>query len=402
MIGLIAPSAPGIDQPHHLLRNLLHFGRLLRAIGIEVTPPQMVDLVESLKYIDLGQREDFKNAACTVLINHPEHLPLFERAFDLFWQARDETELLELNLGRQKATPQPQAEEKEVTLRESVAEGPTPEQESDEAETGTVQSYSALELLRHKDFAHLTPAELAEVKRLIQAMAWQLEQRRTRRKIQASHGSALDMRRLLRSNLRYGGELLQLTWRRPKLKRRPLVVICDVSGSMEQYSRILLKFIYAISSGLNRVEAFVFSTRLTRITRQLKAGEIDAALDQVMAVIWDWGGGTRIGEALKRFNYEWGRRMLGQGALVLIISDGLDRGNIELLEREMARLQLSCQRLIWLNPLLGSTNYQPLARGIQTALPYVDDFLPVHNMASLEQLGQLLERLGEHRPGNPH
>ena len=260
-----------------------------------------------------------------------------------------------------------------------------------------MQSYSALELLRHKDFAKLTPAELAEVKRLIQAMAWQLEQRRTRRKIRASHGSTVDMRRLLRYNLRYGGELLQLPWRCPKFKRRPLVVICDVSGSMEQYSRILLKFIYAISNGLDRVEAFVFSTRLTRITRQLKGGEVDAALDQVMAAIRDWGGGTRIGEALKRFNYEWGRRVLGQGALVLIISDGLDRGDIALLDREMARLQLSCQRLIWLNPLLGSTNYQPLARGIQTALPYVDDFLPLHNVASLEQLGQLLARLGEQR-----
>ncbi len=398
MTGSLDLTVLATDQPHHLLRNLLHFGRLLRAVGIEVTPPQIVDLVESLKHIDLGRREDFKNAARTVLVNHPEHLPLFERAFDLFWQARDESELLELGLGRQKSQPQPQAEEKEITLRESVAREPTPEQESDEAETGAVQSYSALELLRHKDFAKLTPAELAEVKRLIQAMAWQLEQRRTRRKIRASHGSVLDMRRLLRCNLRYGGELLQLPWRRPKFKRRPLVVICDVSGSMEQYSRILLKFIYAISSGQDRVEAFVFSTRLTRITRQLKTGEIDAALDQVMAAIRDWGGGTRIGEALKRFNYEWGRRVLGQGAIVLIISDGLDRGNIELLEREIARLQLSCQRLIWLNPLLGSTNYQPLARGIQTALPYVDDFLPVHNMASLEELGQLLERLGAHRP----
>jgi uncharacterized protein with von Willebrand factor type A (vWA) domain len=153
-----------------------------------------------------------------------------------------------------------------------------------------------------------------------------------------------------------------------------------------------------ISNGLENVEAFVFSTRLTRITRYLRGRDVDAALDQVSASVHDWAGGTRIGEALKSFNYEWGRRVLGQGAIVLIISDGWDRGDIELLRQEMDRLQLSAQRLIWLNPLLGSENYEPLTRGIQAALPYVDDFLPVHNLASLEQLGDLLERLGEHKP----
>ncbi len=203
---------------------------------------------------------------------------------------------------------------------------------------------------------------------------------------------------MLRQNLRHGGEQLQLAWQRRKQKRRPLVVICDISGSMERYARILLKFVYLISSGLQKVEAFVFSTRLTRVTRQLKERDIDIALDQAVAIIHDWGGGTRIGEALKTFNYEWGRRVLGQGAIVLIISDGWDRGDIELLEREMRRLQLSAHRLIWLNPLLGSENYEPLTRGIQTALPYVDDFMPVHNLASLEQLGDLLQRVGEYRP----
>jgi uncharacterized protein with von Willebrand factor type A (vWA) domain len=171
---------------------------------------------------------------------------------------------------------------------------------------------------------------------------------------------------------------------------------------MEQYARILLKFIYVISNGLDKVEAFVFSTRLTRITHPLKSREIEVALDQATAAIHDWGGGTRIGEALKRFNYDWGRRVLGQGAIVLIISDGLDRGDIGLLEKEMSRLQLDCQRLIWLNPLLGSANYQPLMRGIRAALPYVDDFKPVHNMVSLEELGRLLERLGEHHPLRPY
>ena len=236
---------------------------------------------------------------------------------------------------------------------------------------------------------------------MIRTTAWELEQWRTRRKAPTPRRHALDMRRTLRRNLRYGCEPLTLAWRRPKLKRRPLVVICDVSGSMEHYSRLLLKFVYVISNCLDKVEAFVFSTRLTRITRQLQCGDVDASLDQVAVSIHDWGGGTRLGDALKTFNYEWGRRVLGRGAVVLLVSDGLDRGDIDLLEREMQRLQLSCQRLIWLNPLLGSTDYQPLARGMHTALPYVDDFLPVHNLASLEHLGRVLERLGSIPSGAP-
>jgi uncharacterized protein with von Willebrand factor type A (vWA) domain len=198
--------------------------------------------------------------------------------------------------------------------------------------------------------------------------------------------------------MRYGSEPILLAWRKRRLKRRPLVVISDISGSMERYSRILLKFIYAISNGLDHVEAFVFSTRLTHITRQLKVRDIDVALNQVSGVVHDWAGGTRIGDALKSFNYEWGRRVLGQGAIVLIISDGWDRGDIGLLAHEMRRLQLSCHRLIWLNPLLGMENYEPLTRGIVAALPHIDDFLPVHNLASLEQLGDLLQNLGEYRP----
>jgi uncharacterized protein with von Willebrand factor type A (vWA) domain len=269
-------------------------------------------------------------------------------------------------------------------------------------ETARVYTYSDLEVLRDTDFAKLTPEELLEVKHLMRAMDWQLDKRRTRRRAQAPHGVGLDMRRTLRRNLAYGGEPLRLSWRRPKQKRRPLVVICDVSGSMEPYARLLLQFIYAISKCLDKVETFVFSTRLTRITRQLGCGNIDDALDQATATIRDWGGGTRLGDTLKTFNYDWGRRVLGQGAIVLVVSDGLDRGDIDLLEREINRLQLSCQRLIWLNPLLGSRDYEPLARGMQTALPYVDDFLPVHNLASLEQLGQLLEQLGEHRPLRPY
>lgn len=385
------------DEGHgHLLRNMVLFGRMLRVLGMEVTPTQILDLVEGLKHINVGRREDFKNTARTVLVNRYEHLPLFDRAFDLFWQARAENELSMMELGS--LLQKPRRVKKELLPEQNSDNGSGPERESQEPKIEKIYTYSAREVLRRKDFAELTPDEMDEVKRLMQAMEWQLEQRRTRRKAHAPHGTYLDMRRTFRQNLRFGGELLQLSWRRPRQKRRPLVVICDVSGSMERYARILLKFIYVISNGLEKVEAFAFGTRLTRLTRQLKERDIDTALDQAVAAIQDWGGGTRIGEALKSFNYEWGRRVLGQGAIVLIISDGWDRGDIDLLEHEMNRLQLSCQRLIWLNPLLGAENYEPLTRGIRAALPYIDDFLPVHNLNSLEQLGHLLQRLGGHRP----
>ncbi|MCB0153255.1 MAG: VWA domain-containing protein [Anaerolineae bacterium] len=377
------------------------FGRLLRALGIPVTPTQILDLVSGLEHIDIGRRRDFKNTARAVLVNKHEHIPLFDQAFDLFWQARDEGDLVEMELGNLVRKP---AESKEelVPAAQSSKKSSDNERDAEEPEFDTVYTYSAREVLRQKDFADLTPEELAEIKEMMKAMEWQLEQRRTRRKSPAANGRYLDLRRTIRHNLRYGGEPLQLTWRRRKLKRRPLVVISDISGSMERYSRVLLKFIYVISKGLDKVESFVFSTRLTRITHQLRHKDIDVALDQTTGQIHDWAGGTRIGESLKSFNYAWGRRVLGQGAIVLIISDGWDRGDIEVLSQEMERLQLSCQRLIWLNPLLGSANYEPLTRGIQAALPYIDDFLPVHNLASLEQLGELLQKLGEYRPVRPH
>jgi uncharacterized protein with von Willebrand factor type A (vWA) domain len=386
----------------HLLRNILLFGRLLRAVGVKITPTQIIDLVEALDHIDIRRRKDFKNSARTILISRHEHLPLFDRAFDLFWQARDKNALFELDLGRllrEAATREEKVIEPE---RRDDKDQDGPEGESDEPIIDKIFTYSQSEILRQKDFAGLSPDELQEVQRMMQTMNWQLEQRRTRRKTRAPRGAYLDMRRTFRQNLRYGGQPLELSWRKRKIKRRPLVVICDISGSMERYSRILLKFIYVISNGLENVEAFVFGTRLTRITRQLWDRDIDSALDQVTASVKDWAGGTRIGEALKSFNYEWGRRVLGQGAIVLIISDGWDRGDVDLLSHEMNRLQLSCQRLIWLNPLLGSDNYEPLTRGIQAALPYIDDFLSVHNLASLRQLGNLLERLGEHKPERSH
>jgi uncharacterized protein with von Willebrand factor type A (vWA) domain len=237
-----------------------------------------------------------------------------------------------------------------------------------------------------------------EAKKLMSEMRWHLGMRETHRKAPARRGSSPDMRRIVRRNLKYGAELLELTWRETRQKPRPLVIICDISGSMSLYSRLLLHFVHTISNGLLNVEAFVFGTRLTRITRQLKRRDVDDAVRDVSKSVQDWSGGTRIGDALHSFNQHWARRVLGRGAVVLIISDGWDRGDSGTLATEMDRLQHSSHRLIWLNPLLGSPEYRPLTIGMKTALPYIDNFLPVHNLDSLINLGNLLNTIDESRP----
>jgi uncharacterized protein len=380
-------AAQTVEPQGHLLRNFLRFGRLLRALGIEVTPAQLIDLANTLQHLTIGNRADVKNAARALLINRQEQLALFDRAFDLFWRPHSNALLRDLGLEtlRRKRQTQPQqwqAEKPGGDDARATQDQPIIERQA---------TYSDLELLRHKDFATLDAAELAAIRRLMTRMVWELTPRRTRRMIRSPHGAQLDLRRTVRQNLREGGELLHLARRTRKQKRRPLVLLCDISGSMERYARILLQFIYVVSSRYDRVESFVFSTRLTRITRQLRTRNVDVALAEAAAAIPDWAGGTRIGEAIKTFNYEWGQRVLGQGAIVLILSDGWDRGDIDLLGREMDRLHRSCHRLIWLNPLLGAPGYEPLVRGIQAALPHIDDFLPVHNLHSLEQLAALLQ-----------
>jgi uncharacterized protein with von Willebrand factor type A (vWA) domain len=275
------------ERHGHLLRNILLFGRMLRELGLEVTPTQIVDLVEALDHITLRRREDFKHAARTLLVNRREQLALFDRAFDLFWQAREQGELDQLHLGDLlQRVPQPESEEPVPTDVADADAGA--ERETDETRVDEIITYSAREVLRQKDFAELSADELDEVKRLIREMGWDLEQRRTRRKIRSANGKYLDMRRTFRRNLRFGGEPLRLAWRRRKQKRRPLVVICDISGSMERYSRILLRFVYAISNGLEDVEAFVFSTRLTRITHHVRHEDIDTALGAITDAVEDW------------------------------------------------------------------------------------------------------------------
>ena len=375
-------------MPGHLLDNLLLFGRVLRGLGLDVNPGRMLDLASALSLVSIGNRQDFYYTSRSLLVHDVDDLELFDQAFALFWRVAPE--------GWQVRSPAPPSRRHPQRVPPLLQAPPPADGQGAAADPLLVEvtmTYSAWEALRHKDFADLSEEEIEAVRRLIASLNWRLGERRTRR-FRPGSGPALDLRRAIRHNLRHGGEILYWPRRVHPFKPRPLVVLADISGSMERYSRLLLHFVYGLTLGLGRpVESFVFGTRLTRITKQLQHKRIDRALREVAATVNDWSGGTRIGESIRRFNVEWGRRVLGRGAVVMLISDGWDRGDPALLTTEMARLQRSAHRLIWLNPLLGSPEYEPLTRGMQAALPYVDDFLPVHNVKSLEALGNVLSRI---------
>jgi uncharacterized protein with von Willebrand factor type A (vWA) domain len=379
----------------NLLHNLVLFGRLLRTLGLEVNPGRMMDLAQALEFVEIGRKSDFYYTARSLLVHRREDLPLFDQAFELFWRRPSEPSVM-LDLFQNQA----QTREEFPIIVPPMPEPGARQALSDEEDEEDIQkiieitrSYNRKEVLRQKDFGELTAVELEQIKQFMTEIVWELGQRRTRRQ-KPGRGRRYDLRRSLRRNLRYGGEWLEWASRQPKYKPRPLILIADISGSMEQYTRLLLQFLYSLAAGLtHQVETFVFSTRLTRISRQLRYKDVERALEEVATAVPDWAGGTRIGDALKNFNFYWGRRVLGRGAVVLIISDGWDRGDPDLLQQEIGRLHRSCHRLIWLNPLLGSEQYEPLTRGMQAALPFIDDFLPVHNLASLEDLAIHLQQL---------
>ena len=386
----------------HLLRNLLLFGRTLRALGLDVSPGRMTDLVAALGHVQIGVRSDFYHAARALLVHEHEDLALFDAAFEMFWQTPiEEWKLRELGGGRVRQPDGTSA------LHPAVQPGGSGAQRSagEGGEAGDAQqvsgAHSDRELLRQRDFADLSEAEIDEVRRLLDGLVWKLGEKATRRRRPGGR-RGFDLRRTLRRGMRHEGEVLEWVRRKPRHKPRPLVVICDISGSMERYTRLLLHFVYGLTQGLGqRVEAFAFGTRLTRLSRHLRDRDIERALAGVSNAVLDWSGGTRIGDCVRAFNYDWARRVMSGGAVVLLISDGWDRGEPELLAREMDRLHRSCHRLIWLNPLLGSVDYEPLTRGMKAALPHVDDFLPVHNLASLEALADRLSSLDSAlaRPG---
>ncbi len=387
---------------HYLLHNLILFGRLLRTLGMDVNPGRMIDLVQAMAHVNLARKSDFFYTARSLLVHDRDDLPLFEQAFELFWRAPRQKTIFDDLLKFRPEAPENNPIITTPPLKEPEQSTGSQEDAGDDEVQHLIEvtrTYSTRERLHRMDFGDLTQEEMQAVKRFMAQMVWELGLRRTRRQ-RSGRGRRLDLRRSLRRNLRYGGELIEWPSRQIKYKPRPLIVIADVSGSMERYSRLLLHFIYGLAKGLEQeVEAFVFSTHLTRISRQLRGREIDRALEEVSREVSDWSGGTRIGDALKTFNFSWGRRVLGRGAVVLLISDGWDRGDPDLLKQEIGRLQRSCHRLVWLNPLLGSAQYEPLTRGMQASLPYIDDFLPVHNLASLEDLAAHLQNLtAEKRP----
>jgi uncharacterized protein with von Willebrand factor type A (vWA) domain len=378
------------------LHNLLLFGRVLRGLGLDVNPGRMIDLVHALDHLEIGHKSDFYYAARTLLVHDREDLALFDQAFDMFWK-KPVDEWITVNLGGmlpKRRPPRPLTAPPPLSEEGDEPDQPPHAGTQEQPVLLVTRTYSAQERLRRKNFADLTGEELDAVKKMMRDLTLQLGERRTRR-LRPGQGQRLDLRRTLRQSYKTGGEVMTWATRTPKHKPRPLILLADISGSMERYTRLLLHFIYGLAQAHHQpVEAFVFSTRLTRITRQLQHKNVEQALGEVSATVHDWAGGTRTGDCLKTFNFDWGRRVLGRGAIVLVISDGWDRGDPLLLGKEMARLHRTCHRLIWLNPLLGSPVYEPLTRGIQAALPHIDDFLPVHNLASLEDLAKHLEKIG--------
>jgi uncharacterized protein with von Willebrand factor type A (vWA) domain len=383
------------EDSGHILHNLMLFGEVLRRLGLDFGTSNMLDLVRATEDVPLGRKQDFRQAARCLLVHRKQDLPVFDEAFQVFWRrpaaGKSTRDLRSMGEERRYRTPQvvpPPAADSESGGAEET-------EQEDQPAIDLSRTYSAAEVLREKDFADFTPAEIAQAQAMMADLTWDLGHRRTRR-FTPGEGPSLDLRATLRRNLKYGGELLDLARKQPRDKRRPLVLICDVSGSMERYTRMLLHFIHAITSEASRPEAFLFATRLTRITRHLRHRSVNQAVTEVSHAVPDWAGGTRIGEVIKTFNFRWARRVLRGSPVVLVISDGWDRGEPELLSREMSRLQRSCHRLVWLNPLLGSSDYQPLTQGMQAALPYIDDFVPVHNLNSLTALAQHLNQLDRH------
>jgi len=406
--------------------NLARFGRELRAAGIPLGTGQLINLVEALDVVQLRRQREVYFACRATVVTRPEQMPAFDGAFARFWRELAGAQPIPLDVFLPEIMPAPTVggepaepvehgrnedaagEDGGVERRTLLAVEGTDDEPADgvaediEAPPEDVVIFSAREALGKKDFAQFTAAEAAEARRIIEAMTWRLGSRQTRRREAAISGRFIDYRRTLRASLAHGGVPIDLRHRRRQERMRPLVLICDISGSMDRYSRLLLRFVHALEHGLDGVEVFVFGTRLTRITRELRRRDVDLAIQEVVDSVEDWSGGTRIGEAVKAFNYRWSRRVLRSGATVVLISDGWDRGEPELLGREMARLQRSCRRLVWLNPLLGAPGYQPLTQGMRAALPHTDHFLPVHNLASLAALAELLGSVRDTPPLRRH
>ncbi len=386
-----------------LAANVMHFARLLRRAGLPVGPAETIAAQQALELIDLGDRGQARSALRTAMVHRHEHQEVFDQAFTLFWRdptaAKQAAAMALLEGGKQKPPERAPPASRRVAEAFAAPRERKPQAGDEPPRFDAVLTTSDQERLQKMDFEAMGAAEISAAKAEIRRLRLQLDLRRTRRTRSDPAGPAMDLRGTIRASLRQGGEILEIARRRRQTRPPPLVVLCDISGSMSRYAQILLHFLHAVANDRDRVSVFLFGTRLSNITRQLRHRDPEVAFQMVAHVVPDWSGGTRIGETLAEFNRVWGRRVLGQGAVVLLVTDGLDRDGAKGLAESMDRLHRSCSRLVWLNPLLRWDGFEPRSQGIRAMLPYVDEFRPVHNLASLRGLVELLSRPAGPRGG---
>ena len=384
-----APS----DNQGRIAENIMYFARLLRSAGLPVGPGKVLDAISAVRLVGIGGQEDLYWSLFSQFVSRNDQRELFNQAFHIFWR---NPHIMEKMMGAMlptiKVEQEEELEEMSRRLSEAMSSGSSAsnsETASSKVEFDASFTFSEKEVLQEKDFEKMSAEEIAVAKQAIAHLRLPIMDLPTRRFKRAEHGVKIDMRATLRAALR-SPDLVPLKLKKPKRRRPPLVMLCDISGSMNQYSRMFLHFMHAMTNDRHRVHCFVFGTRLTNISRYLKHRDVDVALDKAALGVKDWSGGTRIGACLKEFNNYWSRRVLTQGAITLIISDGLDRDEADGLKKEMDRLTKSSRRLVWLNPLLRFESFEPKAKGIRAMLPYVDDFKAAHNLKSLIELADLL------------
>ena len=390
MFPSLDPAGPG----GRLAENVMHFARLLRAAGMRVGPDRVIDCVRALEIAGVERREDWYWTMSAVLLSREEQRPIFDQAFRLFWRDPKLVEkMMQLLLPKvygRSAKPEDQQSQRLTDALFGQKQQETRNRDEQKVELDARLTFSTREVLQRMDFDTMSAAELVEAKKMIAELRLPLPMIRTRRFSPNPRGRRVDLRATLRATLRGGGDVIPLVRAAPQKLHPPLVVLCDISGSMNPYARMFLHFLHAITNDRDRVTVFVFGTRLTNITRQLRHRDVDVAMARVAEAIKDWSGGTRIGACLREFNWRWARRVLGQNACVLLVSDGLDREAGEGLSDEVDRLAKSCRYLVWLNPLLRYEKFEARPAGVRAILPHVDLFLPVHNLKSLVDLAHTL------------
>ena len=378
------------------LPNMMAFARVLKRLGVKVSLSQVIDAARSADLVDIAAKEDFRALLRSNLILQKEDFPVFDLVFDCFWREQSYERVPMETLEIQGTPSESGAEEggDEDGLEEAVAEAAAQENVPlENLEEFSIPTYSPQELLNRKDFSEMGVEESRAIARAILLIATKIATQISRRKKVGRKGSTVDPRWTLRRSMKYGGEIVELVQRKRRIKKTKVVLLCDVSGSMDCYSRFLIQFMYGLQNELWGVETFVFSTSLSRITHLIRTKDIGNALEKISGSILGWSGGTNIGRSLHTFNRSFAPSMVTHRSVVVIISDGWDRGDVSLLEREMQDLKRRCKKIIWLNPLLASDNYEPLCKGMQAALPYLDLFLSVHNVNSLVALGRTLQKM---------